>query len=201
MLKFPVSQHPFWGKGKKALRKGDMNVIQITISYLYYQLNFLTTSRTAWSALCGALCEQPMHSNPAHHTSLLLRNGQSICSSFYISDTYHYHLPLAFFFSRSLLAFISWISLGDSAASPSGAQQLYSILLSMGTAETGSITHTQMVDQGVSILCQERERGLQTWNGHIFCVYVQISWQSHHQMVLQLMSPVISRFRKNSLFM
>lgn len=79
-------------------------MIQIIISYMCYQQHFLTTFRIACSALWGALCEQPMHSNPAHHMSLLLRNSQSICSSSYISGTYYQHLPLAFFFSRSLLA-------------------------------------------------------------------------------------------------
>lgn len=146
-------------------------MIQIIISYMCYQQNFLTTFRIACSALCGALCEQPMHSNPTHHMSLLLKNSQSICSSSYISGTYYQHLPLAFFFSRSLLA--SLINVGV---------QLLQCSFSIWSTATlqhskhghcrdrQHHTHTQMVDQGLSRHCLSRKRATAMIWSYTLCI-------------------------------
>lgn len=104
-----------------------------------------------------------------------------IIKSSYISNPYHYLLPLAFFFSRSLLTFISWIRLGDSAASPSGVQQLYNFLLSMGTAERGSITltHRQWTKGWTFIhLSGERKRATAMKWSYILCICSNVMTKS-----------------------
>ena len=147
----------------------DVDMIQETISHLYYQLNFLifkinlnffffqfcnNFQDSLWRVLCGHSTFKPF----PPYISTIKRWSVHLLWLLCFKQ-----LPLSFAWgrqkSRSLLSLISLVGSGDSATSPSGAWQL---LLAVGTAVMQHYTHMWMVAKGGSMHLPGREkRGLQ----------------------------------------